>query len=191
LNILSAIKILRNKAVKIALNFKEGKAILICEGKLFENTLFRSTNYISADKIILRRKRVKKIQELNIPDDRKYSRDHGWAKLEDGIIKVGISDFAQSELGDIVYVEMPETGRKIQKDSVYGTIESVKSVSELRAPVGGQVTATNKILVDSPQQVNQSPYDNGWIIELKPENQDEINSLMPSNTYLDMLQGKK
>ncbi|MFA6472472.1 MAG: glycine cleavage system protein GcvH [Candidatus Latescibacterota bacterium] len=128
---------------------------------------------------------------MQFPDDRSYSVDHGWVKQENGVVRIGISDYAQSELGDIVYVDLPEIGRKVQKGGEYGTVESVKSVSALSMPVSGLVTKVNPALVDSPQSLNTSPYDNGWIIEITPENPDEFNSLMTARTYLAMLQGEK
>ncbi len=134
---------------------------------------------------------MKQLNELHVPDDRKYSDDHEWAKPVNGQVRIGISDYAQSELGDAVYVELPEVGRLLQKDSEFGTVESVKAVSELRMPIGGVVAAVNEALVDSPQLVNQSPNDDGWMIEIKPGDPGELNSLMSAQEYLAFLQGKK
>lgn len=133
---------------------------------------------------------MKQLHELHVPDDRKYSGDHEWAKPVNGLVRIGISDYAQSELGDAVYVELPEVGRMLQKDSEFGTVESVKAVSELCTPVGGEVAAVNTALVDSPQLVNQSPYNDGWMIEIKPGDPGEVNSLMSAKEYLAFLQGR-
>ena len=133
---------------------------------------------------------MKKLQDMIFPSDRTYTVDHGWAKPENGKVKIGISDYAQSELGEIVYVDLPEIGRSVLRDGEYGTVESAKSVSGLRMPVGGRVTAVNSALADSPRLVNESPYDTGWIVEIAPDNPDEFNSLMTAQTYLAMLQGK-
>jgi glycine cleavage system H protein len=133
---------------------------------------------------------LKQLHELQIPDDRKYSTDHEWAKPAGSLVRVGISDYAQSELGDAVYVELPEVGRILEKDSVFGTVESVKAVSELLTPVGGEVVSVNSDIVDAPQLVNQSPNDKGWMIEIKLRDPGELDSLMGAKEYLTFLQGK-
>ena len=108
---------------------------------------------------------MKKLQDLHFPDDRKYSADHGWVKRENGEVRIGISDYAQSELGGCSICGYAGNWQECAKEeATYGTIESVKSVSELETPVSGQVTKVNSALVNSPQLVNESPYDNGWII---------------------------
>ena len=133
---------------------------------------------------------MKQLHELQIPDDRKYSVDHEWAKPARGLVRIGVSDYAQGELGDAVYVELPEIGRVLLKESEFGTLESVKAVTGLLAPVGGEVAAVNTALVDAPQLVNQSPYDDGWMIEIKPADPGELDSLMDAKEYLAFLQGK-
>ncbi len=133
---------------------------------------------------------MKRLEELNIPDDRKYSSDHEWAKRSGGTVRIGISDYAQSELGDAVYVELPEVGKSLKKDAEFGTVESVKAVSELLSPVGGEVAAVNSELIDSPQLINQSPNEQGWMIEIKQVNPTEYDSLMNAKDYLSFLKGK-
>ena len=110
---------------------------------------------------------MKQLNELHVPDDRKYSDDHEWAKPVNGQVRIGISDYAQSELGDAVYVELPEVGRMLQKDSEFGTLESVKAVSELRMPVGGEVTAVNEALASAPEEVNSDPFGKAWMVKLE------------------------
>ena len=116
------------------------------------------------------------------PADLKYTKDHEWVRLKDGFAEVGITDYAQSQLGDVVYVEMPEAGREFSQGEVFGTIESVKAVSELYAPASGQVIEANAALTDSPQTVNESPFDT-WIIRLRLANPDELASLLDAEAY--------
>ena len=104
-------------------------------------------------------------------------------------IRVGIDDYAQDQLGDIVFVELPQTGDKLAKGDVFGTVESVKAVSELFMPVGGEVIAINKTLEESPELVNTSPYTDGWMIDVKPTDAAEFDSLLTKKAYLEMLKG--
>ncbi len=131
---------------------------------------------------------MKEISELNLPADVRYSKDHEWAKDEGGNIKIGISDYAQDQLGDIVFVEMPQVGDTFAKDGEFGTIESVKAVSELYMPVGGEVIAINSDLEDAPELVNQDPYKN-WVIEIKPDDAKEMDALFTKDDYLNLLKG--
>lgn len=133
---------------------------------------------------------MKPIEELTFPEDLLYAKDHEWARMENGGAVIGISDFAQDQLGDIVYVELPSTGTRLAKGEVFGTVESVKAVSELFMPVGGTVTAVNASLADSPEKVNQSPYQDGWMITVTLENPSEKDALMTKNAYLEMLKGQ-
>ncbi len=132
---------------------------------------------------------MKRIEELKFPEDRLYATDHEWARLENGGAKIGISDYAQDQLGDIVYVELPSIGKTFKKGEVFGTVESVKAVSELYMPIGGEVTAINETLADSPERVNQSPYEDGWMIVVKPLDPSEKEGLMTQPAYLEMLKG--
>lgn len=131
---------------------------------------------------------MKEINELNLPTDVRYSDDHEWAKITGDTIKVGISDYAQDQLGDIVFVELPEVGDSFEAGDEFGTLESVKAVSELYIPVGGEIVAVNNELEDAPELVNQDPY-NGWIIELKPNNINDLESLLDRDAYLEILKG--
>jgi glycine cleavage system H protein len=105
------------------------------------------------------------------------------------MVVVGISDFAQDQLGDIVFVELPQVGDAYDKEQEFGTVESVKAVSELYAPVGGEIIAINDELEDSPEKVNQDPYQSGWMIKIKPADASQLDSLMDKNAYIEMLKG--
>jgi len=132
---------------------------------------------------------VKDISELQFPADFLYATDHEWAKPEGDKVRVGISDYAQDQLGDIVFVELPQVGRRHAKGEQFGTVESVKAVSELYMPVGGEVLSVNKALEESPELLNKEPYESGWIIEIKPSDPAELKGLMARNAYLDLLKG--
>jgi len=133
---------------------------------------------------------MKEIDELSFPENVRYADDHEWAmKLDPQRTRVGISDYAQDQLGDIVFVEMPEVGATFAKGEECGTLESVKAVAEMYAPVSGEVVAVNQALEDSPGLVNQAPYTDGWILELRPNNPAEWDELMPRDAYLEMLKG--
>jgi glycine cleavage system H protein len=131
----------------------------------------------------------KEISELNLPDDVKYTDDHEWARLEGKNLKVGITDYAQDQLGEIVFVEMPEVGDSFEKKEEFGSLESVKAVSEMNMPVGGEIVSINEELADAPELVNEDPYGKGWIIEVKPGDPTELDSLMNKDAYLEMLKG--
>ena len=132
---------------------------------------------------------MKEINELNFPDDVRYAESHEWARQEGDTIKVGISDYAQDQLGDIVFVELPEVGDTFGKAEEFGTVESVKAVSELYMPVAGEVVAINDTLEDAPEKVNNSPYGDGWMLEIKAENPAELDELMDNNAYNGTLKG--
>jgi len=134
---------------------------------------------------------VKEISDLQLPDDFLYAKDHEWAKPEGDKVRVGISDYAQDQLGDIVFVELPQVGIRLGKGEQFGTVESVKAVSELYLPLGGEVLSVNKSLEDSPELVNKEPYGSGWMIELKPSNPEEVKALMSKEVYLGLLKGSK
>ncbi len=120
---------------------------------------------------------------MNIPAELKYSKDHEWARIEGDIAVVGITDYAQNELGDIVYVELPEVGTLVEQGKSFGTVEAVKAVSDLFAPVSGEVVEVNEKLNDSPELVNQDPYGEGWMIKVKMSNPDEVNQLLSKEDY--------
>jgi glycine cleavage system H protein len=134
---------------------------------------------------------VRDISELQFPDDFLYAKDHEWAKPEGDKVRVGISDYAQDQLGDIVFVELPQIGSRRAKGEQFGTIESVKAVSELYMPLGGEVLSINKVLEDSPELVNKQPYESGWIIEIKLSDPGELKGLMNRAAYLELLKGLK
>lgn len=132
---------------------------------------------------------MKELNELNFPDDVRYAESHEWARLEGDKLKVGISDYAQDQLGDIVFVELPEVGDTFGKGEEFGTVESVKAVSELYMPVAGEVIAINDTLEDAPEKVNNSPYSDGWMLEIKADDASKIGALMDNNAYLSSLKG--
>jgi len=131
----------------------------------------------------------KEISELNLPDDVKYNEEHEWARLEGENLKIGITDYAQDQLGEIVFVEMPEVGDTLEKKEELGSLESVKAVSEIYMPVGGEIVSINVELGDAPELVNEDPYGQGWIIEVKPGDRTDLDSLMNKDAYLEMLKG--
>ena len=132
---------------------------------------------------------MKELNELNFPDDVRYAKSHEWARSEGDKIKVGISDYAQDQLGDIVFVELPEAGDTFSKGEEFGTVESVKAVSELYMPVAGEVVAVNDTLEDAPETVNNTPYGDGWMLEVKADNPPDMDDLMDNNAYVDTLKG--
>lgn len=132
---------------------------------------------------------MKELSDLSLSDEVLYSDDHEWAKTEGDIVRIGVSDYAQDQLGDIVFVEVPEVGATFRKGDVFGTLESVKAVAEMLIPVGGEVVAVNTQLEAAPALVNQDPYGKGWIIEVKPADPSELSRLMKKDSYLEMLKG--
>ncbi|MEA2013868.1 MAG: glycine cleavage system protein GcvH [Thermodesulfobacteriota bacterium] len=132
---------------------------------------------------------MKEIEELFIPDNLHYTETHEWIRKDGDIAAIGINDYAQDQLGDIVFVELPEIGTIFEKGDEFGTMESVKAVSEMYMPVSGEIIAINENLEEAPELVNQEPYKEGWIIEIKPNNPDEEHSLMSSSEYLEILKG--
>lgn len=131
----------------------------------------------------------KEINELNLPTDVRYSEDHEWARQEGENIKVGISDYAQDRLGDIVFVELPEVGSQFEIGDEFGTLESVKAVSELFMPIAGEIVAINEGLEEEPELVNSDSYGEGWMIIIKPENDDDFAVMKDQETYLKLLKG--
>ena len=132
---------------------------------------------------------MKDINDVILPADVKYAQSHEWAKPEGDNVKVGITDYAQDQLGDIVFVELPDVGESFEKGAEYGTVESVKAVSELYMPVGGEIVAINEALEDAPELVNNTPYSDGWMIEIKLDDSSEIDALMDKEAYLSTLKG--
>jgi len=132
---------------------------------------------------------MKEINELSFPDDIKYSEDHEWIVSNQNTVKIGITDYAQNQLGDIVFVELPEVGATVAKGDEFGTVESVKAVSELYMPIGGEITAINDNLEETPELVNTAPYGDGWMIEVAPSDPGELDSLKNKDAYLELLKG--
>ena len=124
---------------------------------------------------------------MNIPNELKYTKDHEWISIDGEIATVGITDFAQRELGDIVYVEVESVGEVLDADAVFGTVEAVKTVSDLFLPVSGEIIEFNESLEDTPEDVNSDPYSKGWMIKLKVNNSDDLNNLLDSNQYKDLI----
>ncbi|MEK4254881.1 glycine cleavage system protein GcvH [Ureibacillus sp. FSL K6-2830] len=124
---------------------------------------------------------------MSIPKELRYTKEHEWVKLEDGKVRVGITDFAQSELGDIVFVELPQVGDEIQMNEPFGSVESVKTVSELYAPISGKVVEVNTELDDSPELVNESPYENAWLIVVEPADSSQLDELLTAEQYEEII----
>lgn len=125
---------------------------------------------------------------MSIPKELRYSEEHEWVKNEDGKVRVGITHFAQSELGDIVFVELPEVGDEITINEPFGSVESVKTVSELYAPVSGKVVEVNEELSDNPEFVNESPYEKAWMIVVELSNPGEVEELLSAEAYEELIQ---
>lgn len=124
---------------------------------------------------------------MSLPNELRYSEEHEWVKEEGGNVRIGITDFAQSELGDIVFVELPEVGDEVTANEPFGSVESVKTVSELYAPISGKVVEVNEELSDSPEFVNESPYEKAWMIVVEPSNAGELDELMTAEQYEEMI----
>ena len=122
-----------------------------------------------------------------IPEELFYTKEHEWAKIEDNIAIVGITDFAQSQLGDIIFIEFPNIGDEYKKNDVFGEIEAVKTVSELYIPLSGKITEINLELEDSPEKVNSDPYGDGWIIKVELSRMDEKSNLMKPSAYKELI----
>jgi glycine cleavage system H protein len=120
---------------------------------------------------------------MNFPDNLKYTKDHEWIHMEGNTATIGITDFAQSELGDIVYVDIPSLNKSLKKEEVFGTVEAVKTVSDLFIPVSGKITAINPQLNDKPEVVNKDPYGEGWMVKISVENPDEVKDLLDAASY--------
>ena len=130
---------------------------------------------------------MKEISELNLPEDVRYAEDHEWIRQDGDKVRVGISDYAQDQLGDVVFVELPQAGDKFSKGDAFGSVESVKAVSELFAPVSGEVVETNGALKDRPDHVNSQPHDT-WMIKVKMSSSGELASLMDAGAYEALIQ---
>jgi len=132
---------------------------------------------------------MKRIEEIQLPEELHYSPDHEWVRLEGDLARVGLTDYAQDQLGDIVYVELPSVGAHIAQGAVFATVESVKSVSECYLPLSGEVAAVNGPLSDNPVLLNQSPYGDGWMVLLKPDDPAAVSQLLTAGAYRARLKG--
>lgn len=124
---------------------------------------------------------------MNVPNELKYTNDHEWVRMEGDVAIIGITDFAQSELGDIVYVEIETIGENLDKEEVFGTIEAVKTVSDLFMPISGKILEFNKTLESNPEAVNTDPYNDGWMIKVKVSDASEIDALMGAAEYQNLI----
>jgi glycine cleavage system H protein len=121
---------------------------------------------------------------MNFPEDLKYTREHEWARMKGTKVVVGITDFAQDSLGDVVYVELPTVGDEVKRGESFGVVESTKAVSELFAPVSGKVVEVNDPLVEAPETVNEDPYEEGWMIAIEPSDPKELSDLLDVKAYV-------
>lgn len=126
---------------------------------------------------------------MNLPSELKYTKDHEWVKIEGDVATVGITDFAQGELGDIVYVEVETVDETLDKEEVFGTVEAVKTVSDLFLPLSGEIIEFNEALEDEPEKVNTDPYGEGWMIKIKISDASEVDSLMSDADYKELIGG--
>jgi len=120
---------------------------------------------------------------MSVPAGLKYTKDHEWAKIEGQVITVGITDYAQGQLGDVVYLDLPEVGVEVAQDDTFGTIEAVKAVSDLFSPVTGTIIEVNSLLADQPETVNRDPYGEGWMVKIKMSNPSELETLLDAQGY--------
>ncbi|MFX0555462.1 glycine cleavage system protein GcvH [Maribacter sp. CXY002] len=124
---------------------------------------------------------------MNIPSELKYTKDHEWVRIEGDTATVGITDFAQGELGDIVYVEVDTLDETLDREEVFGTVEAVKTVSDLFLPLTGEIVAFNETLEDEPEKVNTDPYGEGWMVKIKFSNSDELDDLLSDGDYKELI----
>lgn len=127
----------------------------------------------------------------NIPEELKYSKDHEWVLVEDDVATIGITDYAQHALGDVVYVELPSEGDNFNAHDAFGSVESVKAVSEIFTPVAGEVTESNEDLNDTPEAVNDDPYGDAWLVKIKMDNSGEVDALLSAEEYAEFLESEE
>jgi glycine cleavage system H protein len=128
---------------------------------------------------------------LITPPELRYTKDHEWVRVQDGIGTVGITDYAQDQLGDVVYVDLPSPGKQLTQLAVFGEIESVKAVSELYSPVSGEVVESNQTLADKPELINDSPYEDGWLMKVRLADEGEVEKLFTADQYSDYVEREK
>ncbi|GAB3328161.1 glycine cleavage system protein GcvH [Haloplanus rallus] len=122
---------------------------------------------------------------FDVPTDRRYLESHEWTTTDGDTVRIGITDFAQDELGDVVFVELPDVGSEVTAEAEFGVVESIKAVSDLLSPVSGTVTAVNEDLFDAPELLNQDPYGDGWMLEVEPSDESEFDDLLTADEYRD------
>jgi glycine cleavage system H protein len=132
---------------------------------------------------------MKKIEDVQLPGELRYSADHEWVRMEGGSARIGITDYAQDQLGDVVYVELPSVGIRVEQGGVFATVESVKSVSECIMPLAGEITAVNAFLANDPAVLNRSPYGEGWMVLVKPDDPGAMERLLTAEGYRAQLKG--
>jgi glycine cleavage system H protein len=132
---------------------------------------------------------MKKIEEIHLPEELRYSPDHEWVRVEGDLARIGLTDYAQDQLGDIVYLELPAMGAHFPQGAVFATVESVKSVSECFLPLAGEIVAVNGSLADDPALMNQGPYGEGWMVLVRPDNPSDVERLLTATGYRAQLQG--
>lgn len=126
---------------------------------------------------------------MHVPENLRYSPDHEWALADGDIVRVGITDYAQDALGDVVYVDLPEVGARLDRGSPFGEVESTKSVSDLYAPVTGTVTEVNQELADAPERLNEDPYGEGWICVIAPDDVGQVEDMLDADAYRSLIEG--
>jgi glycine cleavage system H protein len=126
---------------------------------------------------------------MDIPPDLRYSSDHEWARVEEGRVRIGITDYAQDALGDVVFVELPEVGAKVERGASFSEVESTKSVSEIYAPISGTIAEVNAELADSPERLNDDPYGEGWICTIEPTDPTQLDELLDAEGYRALIEG--
>lgn len=132
---------------------------------------------------------MKDLIELILPETLRYTKDHEWSRLEGDKVRIGISDYAQDSLGDITFLELPEVGDTFEKGEEFGVVESTKAASELYMPISGEISDVNMDLNESPALVNEDPYGAGWIVEVKPEDSSDVDTLLTRDAYITFLEG--
>ena len=126
---------------------------------------------------------------MSVPDDLRYTSDHEWARLEDGLVRIGITDYAQDALGDVVFVQVPEVNTEVKAGERFSEVESTKSVSDIYAPITGTIVEVNTDLADTPQRINEDPYGDGWLCVIRPADDAELDSLLDAAAYQALLDG--
>ena len=128
---------------------------------------------------------------FHIPEDFYYTKDHEWAQVDENIVTVGITEFAQDQLGEVVYVDLPEEGQKVTQNQAFGVVESVKAASDIYSLVSGEVIAVNEALQDAPETVNASPYDDGWFFRVKPDDLAELDEALDAADYRELIESEE